>query len=85
MLAEGGEPATAQTVLLGITKASLNKDSWLAAASFQETSRVLIDAATKGKVDRLHGLKENVILGKLIPTRVLPGEETKPTSLQLEA
>ena len=85
VLAEGGEPATAQTVLLGITKASLNKDSWLAAASFQETSRVLIDAATKGKVDRLHGLKENVILGKLIPTRVLGGEETKPTSLQLEA
>ncbi len=85
VLAEGGEPATAQTVLLGITKASLNKDSWLASASFQETSRVLIDAATKGKVDRLHGLKENVILGKLIPTRVLPGEETKPTSLQLEA
>ncbi len=84
VLAEGGEPATAQTVLLGITKASLNKDSWLAAASFQETSRVLIDAATKGKVDRLHGLKENVILGKLIPTRVLGGEETKPTSLQLE-
>ena len=85
VLAEGGEPATAQTVLLGITKASLNKDSWLASASFQETSRVLIDAATKGKVDRLHGLKENVILGKLIPTRVLGGEETKPTSLQLEA
>ena len=84
VLAEGGEPATAQTVLLGITKASLNKDSWLAAASFQETSRVLIDAATKGKVDRLRGLKENVILGKLIPTRVLGGEETKPTSLQLE-
>jgi len=85
VLAEGGEPATAQTVLLGITKASLNKDSWLAAASFQETSRVIVDAATKGKVDRLHGLKENVILGKLIPTRVLAGEETKPTSLQLEA
>jgi len=85
VLAEGGEPATAQTALLGITKASLNKDSWLASASFQETSRVLTNAATEGKVDRLHGLKENVILGKLIPTRVLSGEETKPVSLQPEA
>jgi DNA-directed RNA polymerase subunit beta' len=72
VLAEGGEPATAQAALLGITRASLSKDSWLAAASFQETGRVLIDAAIKGKVDRLRGLKENVILGKLIPSRVLP-------------
>jgi len=71
VLAEGGEPATAQAALLGITRASLSKDSWLAAASFQETGRVLVDAAIKGKVDRLRGLKENVILGKLIPSQVL--------------
>ncbi len=71
VLAEGGEPATAQAALLGITRASLSKDSWLAAASFQETGRILVDAAIKGKVDRLRGLKENVILGKLIPSRVL--------------
>jgi DNA-directed RNA polymerase subunit beta' len=71
VLAEGGEPATAQAAFLGITRASLSKDSWLAAASFQETGRVLIDAAIKGKLDALRGLKENVILGKLIPSRVL--------------
>ncbi|MGQ9546326.1 MAG: DNA-directed RNA polymerase subunit beta' [Dehalococcoidia bacterium] len=71
VLAEGGEPATAQAALLGVTRASLSKDSWLAAASFQETGRVLVDAAIKGKVDRLRGLKENVILGKLIPSRLL--------------
>ncbi|TFH36579.1 MAG: DNA-directed RNA polymerase subunit beta', partial [Dehalococcoidia bacterium] len=71
-LAEGGEPATAQAILLGITRASLNKDSWLAAASFQETNRVLAAAALRGKVDRLRGLKENVILGKLIPSQGFP-------------
>lgn len=69
VLAEGGEPATAHIVLLGITRASLNTDSWLAAASFQETTRVLTEAAVAGKVDRLIGLKENVIIGKLIPAR----------------
>jgi DNA-directed RNA polymerase subunit beta' len=67
VLAEGGEPATAQTVLLGLIKAALNTTSWLSAASFQETTRVLTDAAISGKVDRLRGLKENVIIGKLIP------------------
>jgi len=61
------EPAVARPVLLGITKASLETDSFLSAASFQETTRVLTDAAIKGKVDRLLGLKENVIIGKLIP------------------
>ena len=66
-LAEGGEPATAQTVLLGLIKAALNTTSWLSAASFQETTRVLTEAAISGKVDRLRGLKENVIIGKLIP------------------
>ncbi|MBA2443516.1 MAG: DNA-directed RNA polymerase subunit beta' [Rubrobacter sp.] len=65
--AEGGQPATAHTVLMGITKASLATDSFLSAASFQETARVLTDAAIEGKVDDLAGLKENVIIGKLIP------------------
>jgi DNA-directed RNA polymerase subunit beta' len=67
ILAEGGEPATAQTVLLGVTKASLNTSSFLAAASFQETTRVLTEAAINGSRDHLIGLKENVIIGKLIP------------------
>jgi DNA-directed RNA polymerase subunit beta' len=67
VLAEGGEPATAETVLLGVTKASLNTSSFLAAASFQETTRVLTEAAINGAKDRLLGLKENVIIGKLIP------------------
>jgi DNA-directed RNA polymerase subunit beta' len=69
ILAEGGEPATAHTVLLGITRASLSTESWLAAASFQETTRVLTDAAIHGKKDNLSGLKENVIIGKLIPAQ----------------
>ncbi|TCS81556.1 DNA-directed RNA polymerase subunit beta' [Tepidibacillus fermentans] len=63
----GKEPAIARPVLLGITKASLETDSFLSAASFQETTRVLTEAAIKGKVDKLLGLKENVIIGKLIP------------------
>jgi DNA-directed RNA polymerase subunit beta' len=67
ILAQGGEPATACPVLLGITKASLETDSFLSAASFQETTRVLTEAAINGKVDQLRGLKENVIIGKLIP------------------
>jgi DNA-directed RNA polymerase subunit beta' len=67
VLAAGGEPATAQIVLLGVTKASLNTSSFLAAASFQETTRVLTEAAINGAKDRLIGLKENVIIGKLIP------------------
>ncbi|HUT67745.1 MAG TPA: DNA-directed RNA polymerase subunit beta' [Dehalococcoidales bacterium] len=75
VLAEGGEPATAHTVLLGITRASLSTDSWLAAASFQETTRILTEAAANGRIDRLVGLKENVIIGKLIPARYLAEEE----------
>ena len=63
----GGRPATAKRVLLGITKAALSTDSFLSAASFQETARVLTEAAIKNKVDPLIGLKENVIIGKLIP------------------
>ena len=67
ILAVHGNMATAKPVILGITKASLETESFLSAASFQETTRVLTDAAVKGKVDRLMGLKENVIIGKLIP------------------
>ena len=67
ILAVRGNMATAKPVILGITKASLETESFLSAASFQETTRVLTDAAVKGKVDRLMGLKENVIIGKLIP------------------
>ncbi|ABS20471.1 DNA-directed RNA polymerase subunit beta' [Bacillus cytotoxicus] len=67
VLLEGKQPATARPVLLGITKASLETDSFLSAASFQETTRVLTDAAIKGKRDELLGLKENVIIGKLVP------------------
>ena len=67
ILQEGGVPATVKRILLGITKASLSTESFLSAASFQETSRTLTDAAVKGKVDNLIGLKENVIIGKLIP------------------
>jgi DNA-directed RNA polymerase subunit beta' len=67
VVAEGGQPAFAKRVLLGITKASLATESFLSAASFQETTRVLTEAAIKGKSDPLVGLKENVIIGKLIP------------------
>jgi len=95
VLAEGGEPATAQTVLLGITRASLNTGSWLAAASFQETTRVLTEAAIWGRTDKLLGLKENVIIGKLIPSQALPTveevesavpqfEEGEPVALQID-
>ena len=66
-LAQGKAPATGKRTLLGITKASLATESFLSAASFQETTRVLTEAAIKGKVDPLIGLKENVIIGKLIP------------------
>src|SRR5213075_3284693 len=64
---KGGKPAEAVPVLLGITKASLETDSFISAASFQDTTRVLTDAATLGKVDKLRGFKENVIMGHLIP------------------
>ena len=67
LILEGKRPATGRPVLLGITKASLETDSFLSAASFQETTRILTDAAIHGKVDYLNGLKENVIIGKLIP------------------
>jgi len=87
LVSEGGEPASGRPVLMGITKASLATDSWLSAASFQETTRVLTDAAIHARSDSLIGLKENVIIGKLIPAgtginkyrniRVEPTEEAK--------
>ena len=67
LIAEGKEPAVGEQVVLGITKASLATNSFLSAASFQETTKVLTEAAIKGKIDPLIGLKENVIIGKLIP------------------
>jgi DNA-directed RNA polymerase subunit beta' len=87
VVAEGGQPASGRPELMGITKASLATESWLSAASFQETTRVLTEAALHGRSDPLLGLKENVILGKLIPAgtglaryrdiRVEPTEEAK--------
>ena len=65
--ADGKNPAVGERVLMGITKASLQTESFISAASFQETTRVLTDAAIKGKVDKLSGLKENVIVGRLVP------------------
>ncbi len=67
VILQGKKPAIGQPILLGITKASLETDSFLSASSFQETTRILTEASVKGKVDKLHGLKENVIMGKLIP------------------
>ncbi len=67
LVAEGKTPAIGERVLMGITKASLQTESFISAASFQETTRVLTDAAIKGKVDPLNGLKENVIVGRLVP------------------
>src|SRR5207248_1750461 len=67
VLSQGKRPATAKPVLLGITKASLSTDSFISAASFQETTRVLTEAAISGRIDYLRGLKENVIMGRLIP------------------
>jgi DNA-directed RNA polymerase subunit beta' len=68
VIAEGGEPATAQVIMLGVSAAALHTNSWLSAASFQETTNILTDAAVQGKEDYLLGLKENVIIGRLIPT-----------------
>jgi DNA-directed RNA polymerase subunit beta' len=67
MLADGKQPAIGEPIMLGITKASLSTDSFISAASFQETTKVLTQAAIQGKVDYLRGLKENVIMGRLIP------------------
>ncbi|MDP9431767.1 MAG: DNA-directed RNA polymerase subunit beta' [Actinomycetota bacterium] len=93
VVAEGGTPASARPVLMGITKASLATESWLSAASFQETTRVLTDAAIHARSDSLLGLKENVIIGKLIPAgtgisryrniRVEPTEEAKAAAYSM--
>src|SRR6185312_600813 len=64
---EGGRPATFMPLLLGITKVSLSTDSWISADSFQETTKVLTDAAVNSKTDGLRGLKENIIMGRLVP------------------
>jgi len=81
ILSQGGEPATARQTILGITKSSLFSDSWLSAASFQETTKVLTEASLEGQEDKLMGLKENVIIGRLIPVKGLtfppPGEEAE--------
>ena len=71
ILAQGGEPATATNLILGTIRAALHTDSWLSAASFQDTTSVLTDAATQGKIDHLVGMKENVIIGRLVPTSKL--------------
>jgi len=81
VLAEGGEPAIADAVLLGITRVSLLKDSWLASASFQETDHILLNAAIRGRIDRLRGLKENVILGGIIPARALEEKQAVAPAL----
>ena len=75
VLSQGGEPATARQTILGITKSSLFSDSWLSAASFQETTKVLTEASLEGQEDRLIGLKENVIIGRLIPVEGNKPEE----------
>jgi DNA-directed RNA polymerase subunit beta' len=67
VIAQGGRPAIGRPLLLGITKASLSTDSFISAASFQETTRVLTEASISGKIDHLRGLKENVTMGRLIP------------------
>lgn len=84
IIAKGKRPATYEQLLMGITKVSLNTDSFLAAASFQETTRVLIEAAVTGKTDYLRGLKENVIIGKLIPAGTGFTDEIAKQNLQLE-
>ncbi len=75
VLSQGGEPATARQIVLGITKSALYSDSWLSAASFQETTKVLTEAALEGRQDDLLGLKENVIIGRLIPVEGKPADD----------
>ena len=88
LISEGKKPASAKPVLLGITKASLQTRSFISAASFQETTRILTDASIKGKMDKLEGLKENVIVGRLIPAgtgRTFSQIESKAKMLDKEA
>jgi len=90
-LVEGKKPATYRPILLGITRAALSTESFFSASSFQETTKVLADAAVEGKLDRLEGLKENVIVGRIIPagsglaeyrTLTLEKEETKESDVE---
>ncbi|RMF42823.1 MAG: DNA-directed RNA polymerase subunit beta', partial [Deltaproteobacteria bacterium] len=83
VLAEGGQPAVGEPMMLGITKASLSTESFISAASFQETTKVLTQAAIEGKVDYLRGLKENVIMGRLIPAGTGVGKY-RSVKLQIE-
>lgn len=90
VMKEGGRPAAAEPLLLGITKVSLSTDSWISAASFQETTKVLTEAAINSKTDQLRGLKENIIMGRLVPAgtglsvykkaRIAVAEETEAAS-----
>lgn len=91
VISEGGEPATARETMLGVTKSALVTDSWLSAASFQETTQVLTEASLEGRVDDLIGLKENVIVGRLIPVRehlmdnyVAPVEEMSDSEAKVD-
>jgi len=93
VMTRGGEPATGRPLLLGITKASLSTDSFISAASFQETTRVLTEASIQGRVDYLRGLKENVIMGRLIPAGTgmeiyrrisIPQDETERKEAEIE-
>jgi len=80
ILAEGGEPASAQQIILGITRRALNTESWLSAASFEQTTDVLTTASLMAKEDKLVGLKENVIIGRLIP--VTPERAIIPNQIE---
>ncbi|PIE65925.1 MAG: DNA-directed RNA polymerase subunit beta', partial [Deltaproteobacteria bacterium] len=85
VLARGGEPASAEPIMLGITKASLSTESFLSASSFQETTKVLTEASIRGKIDKLRGLKENVVMGRLIPAGTgVPVYEDMGVSLRPE-
>ena len=85
ILSQGGEPATARQTILGVTKSSLFSDSWLSAASFQETTKVLTEASLEGAEDQLIGLKENVIIGRLIPVEGIVAVEDMPLENTIES
>jgi len=86
VLAKGGKPAIAEPLIMGVTKASLSTDSFISAASFQETTKVLTDASIAGVVDNLRGLKENVIMGRLIPAGTgFPGYGEEAITLEMAA
>jgi DNA-directed RNA polymerase subunit beta' len=82
ILSQGGEPGTARQTILGVTKSSLFSDSWLSAASFQETTKVLTEASLEGAEDKLIGLKENVIIGRLIPVEGIDPVESQEVNFE---